>query len=317
MVAFIQRDASPEIPPPYVFPGVTICSFRLAAKLTNLQALCDQWLNIGTLAKRGFKYIAFLPFVDMEIVSYPKMLFGEQPYSDWGYATQQEIYFRFFVWKLQYACGVMLPAALPELFFPYIFVDNSWSMISGRNVIGFPKVMAQFNPPSVSATNPFNVTVCALALDQYAPTTKLEWQPVVRVQPAASAKKPVAPSPQTVWPWVELGGSIVNPLLNLMLQELVEAAPTTFSTVQLKQFRDASSLTKSCYQAVLSTPFTPSQVGPPVPLGPVTVAVETYASLDIPGALGFQAGTPLQPLLQYSVELGMSMGQGTTLFVNS
>jgi hypothetical protein len=317
MVAFIQRDASPEIPPPYVFPGVTICSFRLAAELTKLQALCDQWLNIGTLAKRGFKYIAFLPFVDMEIVSYPKMTFGEQPYSDWGYATQQEIYFRFFVWKLQYACGIMVPAELPELFFPYIFVDDSWSMISGRNVIGFPKVMAQFNPPSVSATNPFNVTVSALALDQYAQTTKLDWQPIVKVQPASSAKKPVVPGPQTVWPWVELGTGLANPLLNGLLQDLVAAVPNTFLTVQLKQFRDASSLTEACYQAVLSTPFTPSQVGPPAALGPVTVTVESYASLDIPGALGFKAGKPLQPLLQYSVGLNMSMGQGTTLFVNS
>ena len=67
------------------------------AKLSNLQDLCDQWLNVGTLAKRGFKYKACFPFVDMEIVNYPHMAFAEQPYREWGYATQQELYFRFFV----------------------------------------------------------------------------------------------------------------------------------------------------------------------------------------------------------------------------
>src|SRR5438477_13086624 len=100
MISFIQRDDNPEIPPPYKFPGITIMSFRLPATLTNLQGLCDELLNIGSLEDRGFEYRAFTDFVDMEIVTYPKMTFNEKPYSDWGYTSQQELYFRFFVWKL-------------------------------------------------------------------------------------------------------------------------------------------------------------------------------------------------------------------------
>jgi hypothetical protein len=48
----------------------------------------------------------------------------------------------------------------------------------------------------------------------------------------------------------------------------------------------------------------------------VTITVNTYASLDIPGSLGFPAGQPLQPLLQYSISLDMQMGNGTNLFVS-
>src|SRR5579863_9833570 len=98
MISFIQRDDNPEVPPPYKFPGITIMSFRLPAILSNLQVLCDQLLNIGSLADRGFEYRAFTDFVDMEIVTYPKMMFDEKPYSDWGYTSQQELYFRFYVW---------------------------------------------------------------------------------------------------------------------------------------------------------------------------------------------------------------------------
>jgi len=54
MTSFIQRTDNPEIPPPYLFPGVTIMSFRLPAKLTKLQDLCDELLNIGSLAERRF-----------------------------------------------------------------------------------------------------------------------------------------------------------------------------------------------------------------------------------------------------------------------
>src|SRR6516164_7908974 len=93
MIQFIERPDNPEVPPPYKFPGVTIMSFRLPAKLANLQHLCDQMLNIGSLADRGFEYRAFTDFVDMEIVTYPKMMFDEPPFSNWGYASQQEIYF--------------------------------------------------------------------------------------------------------------------------------------------------------------------------------------------------------------------------------
>jgi hypothetical protein len=87
MIAYIGRADSPKIPPPYDFPGVTIMSFRLPAALANLQTLCDQLLNIGTLEQRGFEYRAFLDIVDMEIVTYPKMIFAQSPYSTWGYAS--------------------------------------------------------------------------------------------------------------------------------------------------------------------------------------------------------------------------------------
>jgi hypothetical protein len=318
MVAFITQDDNnnPEIPPPYDFPGITIFSFRLPAKLTRLQSLCDKWLNIGTLAKRGFEYRAFFNFVDMEIVTYPKMMFTQAPYSNWGYATQQELYFRFFVWRLDYVCGFLLPAPLPELFFPFMFVDNSWSMISGRNVIGFPKVIAQFSPASVSNANPFPITASALVLEKHTPTTQLDWSPIVIVK-----KGPANMSPQTnpggKWPWIALGAPIADLALQQSFQGVLAQIPNIFSTVQLKQFRDAASLTDACYQAVVATPFTPSGIGAPSLLPPVTITVNKYASLDIPGAFGFQPGKALRPSLHYSVGLNMSMGNATNLFVNS
>lgn len=328
MVAYITRDDSPEIPPPYEFTDVTILSFRLMAKLPNLQELCDQWLNVGTLAKRGFRYKAFLPFVDMEIVNYPRMAFAEQPYREWGYATQHELYFRFFVWRFQYACGLLLPAPLPELFFPYMFVDNSWSMLSGRNVIGFPKVLAQFSPTPVVPTAPLPITISALALPSHQPTTKLDWQPIVVVKAPSGAAVAARPRPPGgTWPWIGLeftGAEArqvavrgLEPALVGPLQTLWAAPPNTFSAVQLKQFRDAPSLTEACYQAVISIPFTPQLSGVPDPFGPATVTVNQYDSLKIPDAFGFDANKPLLPLLQYSVSLNMTMGQATNLFINS
>jgi hypothetical protein len=311
MISFIQRDDNPEIPPPYKFPGITIMSFRLQAKLGNLQDLCDELLNIGSLADRGFEYRAFTDFVDMEIVTYPKMLFNQAPYSHRGYASQQELYFRFYVWKFNVFGGLLFPDPLPQLFFPFIYVDNSWSMISGRNVIGFPKVMAQFSPTPVLGANPFNIKVSALALDTYAPTTKLKWHPIVEINPKTGM------APQLVdglWPWVGLAANTADPVLDELLQIFLSALPEGLSTVQLKQFRDLP--TGACFQAVVQTPFTPSKVGALKPLPPVSITVNEYDSLKIPTSLGLRANKPLQPLLQYSVSLNMTMSNGSNLFVN-
>jgi Acetoacetate decarboxylase (ADC) len=209
--------------------------------------------------------------------------------------------------------GLLFPALTPELFFPFIFVDNSWSMISGRNVIGFPKVMAEFTPKSVLNANPFQITASALVLEKYAPTTRLDWKPFVKIKPDKGPSQP----PDGVWPWIGLGEQLADPLLNELLQYVLTHIPNAFSTVQLKQFRDAPSTTDACYQAVMATRFTPSNIGPPNPLPPVSITVSKYASLDIPGSLGVSVDVPLHPSMQYTLTLDMSMSSAASLFVNS
>jgi len=313
MAQFILRTDNPEIPPPYDFPGVTIQSFRLPATLSNLQTLCDQLLNIGDPDERGFEYIAFTDFVDMEIVTYPKMEFAEAPYSGWGFASQQEFYFRFFVWKLVYVSGVLFPEPLPEFCIPFIFVDNSWSMISGRNVIGFPKAMAEYSPPAVLNANPFKISISTPVLAKHDPTTKLQMTEFVRIDPWPQGKPQL---PNGVWPWVDLGVQLGDPVLNDYLELLQAAVPDAFALVELKQFRDAGSMTDACYQAVVATRFSPRNIGAPEALPPVRVTVNSFASLDIPRSLGLPAN-PIAPILQYAVGMDLGAGSAENLFVNS
>ena len=68
---------------------------------------------------------------------------------------------------------------------------------------------------------------------------------------------------------------------------------------------------------MVATPFTPSNIGVPTPLPSVTITVEKYDSLDIPGSFGFPPGVPLQPILQYAVTLDMSMQNAKNLFVST
>jgi hypothetical protein len=137
--------------------------------------------------------------------------------------------------------------------------------------------------------------------------------PFVKIDPWPQGNPPV---PNGVWPWLDLGTELSDPLLDDYLQLLQQAIPDAFATVELKQFRDAASLTEACYQAVVATRFSPTKIGAPSALPPVRVTVNSYASLDIPGSLGLPPN-PIEPLLQYAVGMDLSAGSAENLFVNS
>ena len=87
MAKFIELEQGPQVPPPYEFPNVEINSYRLAADPFKLQVVCDRFLNIGTLEERGYQFRVIAPFVDLDYLYYPKMLYAREPYSNTGYAT--------------------------------------------------------------------------------------------------------------------------------------------------------------------------------------------------------------------------------------
>ena len=261
--------------------------------------------------------MAFADFVDMEIVTYPKMLFAETPYSTGDSPASRNSIFA----SLSGNSSILAACyfrRLPPIVLPFIFVDNSWSMISGRNVIGFPKVMACFQPTPVLGASPLNITASALVLKTHSEDTKLEFHPIVEIRQAdaSAVATTVAPGlPSGLWPWTALAKTaIADPYLQEQLPDFPIDIPTPFSTVQMKQFRDLPA--GACFQGLVQTPFIPSNFGALNPLPPVTVTVHKYASLDIASSLGFAPDVAMRPSLQYSISLDMYMSNGIDLFIN-
>lgn len=310
MIDFIERDGDPQLPPPYEFRTASIRSFRLAADLGKLQVLCDQQLNIGTLQERGFEYRALFPFVDLEVVDYPVMECANPPYAAMGYTSQHELYFRFWVLKYETIGNFLLPVPDLAMFFPYMFVDNPWSVISGREVVGFPKVGAQ-----ITLGNPYPLEASTDVFTQYAPQTKLAPQTFVTVN-AGGLAAPAVP-PTGTWPFVGIDLGVLKPEVQGVLEETqLEMGP--FAAIQLKQFRDGQDTATACYQALLHSQFEVANVSPLQPLPAGLVVVNEFASLQIPANLGLAAaGHPLQPQLQYEVQCDLRFGNTQDLFVRS
>ena len=178
MAAFVEQHGDPQLPPPYRFPGVSITSFRLAASFRALQDLCDKFFNIGTLDERGFEYRPLIPFVDLEILYYPRMECTDPYFANMGFTSQNEVYFRFFVIKYRPFLGsILLPTLEVSTAFSLIMVDNPWSVISGREVIGFSKNLADFRLPS--KPRPYPIEISTQVFTEYGSKTPLQRIPVI------------------------------------------------------------------------------------------------------------------------------------------
>jgi hypothetical protein len=313
MAAYVEFESDPQVPPPYVFPGVTIRSFRLEADLLQLQALCDTFLNIGSLFDRGFEYRAILPFVDLDYLVYPRMLYALQPYSQWGFATQRELYLKFFVAKFVLIDDLFLIPA-PELlsFFPYIFVDNYWSAIAGREIIGFPKLLAKFHAGS-SLANPYPIKATTSAIETYAPTSELLPLPLVEINDAPQSNPIPIISSWTLPPSLL---ALLDPMLQAALSAGEAIDPGLLQTVHLKQLRDPAQPTEACYQAIVEGQFAIANLHPFAP-PPAQIVLFPHATLSIAAKLGLPAAAPLTPISQFAATCDLTYQNVVTSFVNS
>jgi hypothetical protein len=316
MGTYIPVDSDPQIPPPYRFPGVTMQSFLLQANQHNLQALCDRQLNIGSLAERGFEYRAILPYVFLEFVVYPRMLFDMLPYSTWGFTTQNELYFKFFVAKYILIDGLfLLPMPWLTAFFPYIFVDNPWSVIAGRDVLGFPKLIAKF----VAAGKPYPISAETFAIDQFATNGELKSRQFIKIDAADGiASLPVHNS----WGLSQDDLAALDPTLRTALTPKPPIAagrsPATqiLRTVHLKQLRDPDTPTDACYQAIVEGAFEVENFQP-VASPPAKIQLQQFATLSIGPTLGLSPVMPLHPLSQFTAPCDLRYTGATTVFENN
>jgi len=145
---FEPTIAGAQALPPYVCTGVRTFGFPLLADALPLQALCDQFLNIAP-AGEGISFepipadpILYGPdacFVLLEALDYQSLKATTPPWDHLGEAPQQELLFA--VPVLRYQDGFPIEAGI---FIPYIFVENQGSALTGREVLGLPKLLANF-----------------------------------------------------------------------------------------------------------------------------------------------------------------------------
>jgi hypothetical protein len=122
--------------PPYTLKGVTVLGFAMKADRAKLQKLVCATLNAKT-CHGGDVYLPASNVVMVEWLHYEKMRADASPCA----VSQDEFLVRFNVKTDGRSEG---DSADTRSFVPYIFVDEPWSIVSGREVVGFPKMPGVF-----------------------------------------------------------------------------------------------------------------------------------------------------------------------------
>ena len=293
---FIRLDGDPQISPPYRFSNVSIQSFRLNAEKSILRKFVVRQLNIGTEADRGFTYSTDRDYVDLEVLTYGRMESdADKPKRKIGSMTQHELYFRILVDKREIDPEGASKSTETAIFIPYIFVDNNWSVIAGREVIGYPKMYAKFKKPfggdNSKPPDPgfpwYTWTVATDVFHEYG-DKDLKFLEFVKIEAKGGNKGQLSGT----WPWV----GDPSPQDSLVLGQSSTRKPT----IQLKQILDAENHDNdgepndefACYQALVHADLEVTVEHArdnPDPLTPAKITLTHHDSLPIGKVLGLKS----------------------------
>jgi hypothetical protein len=216
-----ERPGDPQVPPPYRFRNVAISGYRLRAHHKDLVKICDKFLNHPFRKRRPFKYVPATSSVFIEHLHYGSMSSLAPPVGVVGpddRETQKELVLRMLVARVD-DDGLPGLGTDPRVFCPFICVDSGWSLVSGREVLGYPKLRGSFGPssvsvfgherPAVTVSRPFEETPPGLLIDP----------------------------PSWLWGPPDLQNATLHP--DTFLSAWLSGNTRGYGTIQLKQIRSA------------------------------------------------------------------------------
>jgi hypothetical protein len=323
----------PQLPTPYRFEDIAARMFPLYANKQKLRTICNTYFNNIAVAKNlPFRIKPIQSLVLMEVLSYPKMYAGGLPGQQFGYSTQNELLFSIPVVYWNHA-AIPYPAAV-GLFTPFLFVDNDWSLITGRDVAGLPKCEGRFQlPPNLSSV--FPSAVDARVISPFSPNTASEFKPILEIQPrpiaTAMMGSKAAPDlkqdltelqPETVWPYGPLerlyGPEALEGLESVsddIYQLLLASAGFKSVNYSLKQFRDAMNPGKAAYQSILECDAKLTNFRDLGTYDGAQYKLHSYDSLNIAQALGIPLnGDEIDPIFEIRFKLDVDFKAERNLY---
>jgi hypothetical protein len=289
-------DATFLLLPPFSFPGVTARVFPLRASMNILSSFCRQYLN-NRVPAEICELRPYLPYVLLVILDYGHMAIET---ANMGWVSQHEVFFAVPLERWRRHRGRMVFEGW-VLNTPFIFVDNASSLTTGREVYGWPKVLASLQPSLEDwLVDPRDPTrLLSLSVKGFG-SRDAEKVPLLEIEhgldqnpslvltdlPAADPFKKLSRFVRNTWlAGVDLADLLLrSPLSGFGPQtgDLDSRAEVLFASlrqlfgfygnpgvdvVTLKQFRDARSSYQSCYQALVKSRLSVDRFNRGGPLG--------------------------------------------------
>jgi hypothetical protein len=227
--------------PPGVFTGCTMHLFGVAADRNVVQALADKFLN--PISSPNLTYHALLDNALVTVLDVEK---GRSATEAIGWLPGRE-------------CALWVPLLETRLlpfetrlvmWCPYIFISYAIGMITGREVWGWSKALADIEFPVPGASAPqFSVTT--VIFEEFDPNKEGGDAQLLTIKGDAALS--------TASTWASLDTAAID-----MIAKLAGVPPAdvtspfvlvpNFPAIALKQFRDSNTPNLACFQALINSP---------------------------------------------------------------
>lgn len=252
---YVERADNQAFSGPFALNNTTLFGFMLDSSLAKQQAILDHFLNKPSRGAVDYRAVT-----DQVLLYFSRMRttrsLGE-PDKRKGWLPEQECG----LWIIAVSTKDLGPISLAKqlVIFPYtLFVDSGHAAITGREVYGFPKEMADLViPQSPSQADLFQLST--VAFPQFNPQTLGVNSLLIELRKVAgSCGGALAQVFNDGLETIEgllgalLGktGRVTLPTLGLVFNTLADLIRGEAPFVFLKQFRDIENSDLACYQAI-------------------------------------------------------------------
>jgi hypothetical protein len=281
-----NQSGFPVFRGPYLQKDARLAAFLFTANPESLTTLCDQTLNIS----KSFLY-KYVPMTSSVMVVFADMLVSSRDERDSqvGLIPESEVSFWVLTVAMQETQGGYVPHHL-AWFLPFLLVDESNSIATGREVFGFNKLAAQIQKPDQIQKPAYTADV--LGFKQFGADTIAQRERLLELS-ASSAADLSRPSDLD-----SIKDGMVAELFRNMRTNmgggLVEFASRFLNDhiplVFLKQFRAAQNTRKACYQRLIEAPLkVESFFEGGLFAEPYTLSITSLASHPLAQSLGLTA----------------------------
>ena len=306
---YVTRGGVQTLAPPILARGTRMTSLALEADPKALQRMVDEFFNAPIAARSEQRFYAlgnlvFLAYAPMEHISVT-----DPRDSKKGWMRETDIAFWMPIVGGKEESGKFVPRTV-YWFMPYVWVDVTTAMTTGREVYGFPKQMAWVDGPSGDSDGRV-FSFSTMVLPSYSPETQLVQKQLIRVERRSSSE----PGLEKAWTeaeevfeevvrWIHAErGQVQATSLGFWINLLEHLAGGEVPMLFLKEFRDLAEPHRACYQRVVSAPCVVKAFRGGYPLlGDYAVTIFDYASHPIAQDFGF--GTPKDGKLSLTSNIG-------------
>jgi hypothetical protein len=233
---------------PYLQKDLQLAACLFPADLAALTQLCNQTLNAARPAP--FEYVPVLAHV-LVVFAEMKVASLDERDQQVGLIPETEVGFWLLTAAMQ-KTPVGKMAHHLAWFIPYLFVDDSSAIATGREVYGFNKQAVTFN--QAGQVEMPNFSADAIALRKFGPDALAKKERLLEL---------ASPNPQAAPPqwndWQAANSSLSAALLRLVRSDMgseivslaAQAALENIPLVFLKQLRHATHTRKAAYQSIV------------------------------------------------------------------